>query len=190
MKREILNSYLARAQNLLDFRDEHSICYCALELRKAIEFIVWSQFKDAFFDIVTYKTQYNFFDFILNVQSQSISKMYKMLKKFVPDYVQIANGRVVTNFSEAYGNAPLKSIGKTCYIDTELPNNDYKYLSEVLHYDKEFLPKSYKIDKKKLKGIYKKLIFIRDNYNFPIIPTASGKDKEIIEDLETNFNLK
>lgn len=107
------NGYLIRAEELLNLSDNVTTSYCALELRKAIELIVWSQFKSAFQDFISYKTHFGFFDFIFGTQSQSISKMYDMLKKYSPDYVQHANGNVVFGFSEAHGKAPLKEVGKS-----------------------------------------------------------------------------
>ncbi len=127
------NGYLTRTEELLNKNDNVSISYCALELRKAIELIVWSQFKSAFQNFINYRTRFGFFDFIFGAQSQSISKMYDMLKKYSPNYVQQAKDEKVDVFSEAFGNAPLKEVGKSCFIHPELPNRDYRYLSEIIH---------------------------------------------------------
>ena len=183
-----LKGYLTRAEKLLYKGDDVSICYCALELRKAIELVVWSQFNSAFRDIINYKTSYSFYDFIFSTQSQSISKMYGMLKKYSHNYVEEANKGTVTIYSE--GTRNIREIGKCCFIPTELPNNDYDYLSKIIHYEKEFLPPNFKIDKDKLREIYKRLIFIQNNYTFPIIPIILGKEKEIIEVFKNKFNLK
>ncbi|NHZ84849.1 MAG: hypothetical protein GWP19_03095 [Planctomycetia bacterium] len=183
-------NYLTRADKLLKIGDNISICYCALELRKAIELIVWTQFLSAFQDIINYKTRYSFYDFIFSTQSQSISKMYDMLKKYVPNYVQEANNETVTGYLESFGNAPLNKTGKSCFIHTELPNSDYRYLSEIIHYEKEFLPQNYNIDRDKLRKIYKRLVFIQENYTFHLVPTEPGKEEDIIKEIETKFNLK
>lgn len=185
-----LKGYLTRAKELLKKSDNVSISYCALELRKAIELVVWSQFNSAFQDIINYKTRYHFYDFIFSLQTQSISKMYDMLKRYVPNYIQEANDETVTGYSESIGNASLKEIGKSCFICTELPNSDYRYLSEIIHYEKEFLPQNYKIDRDRLREIYKRLIFIRENYTFHLVPTEPGKEEDIIIEIETKFNLK
>lgn len=185
-----LNGYLIRAEELLNKSDNVSISYCALELRKAIELIIWSQFKSAFQNIISYKSRFRYYDFIFGTQSQSISKMYDLLKKYSPNYVQHAKDKYVRVFLESIGNAPLKEVGKFCFIPGELPNIDYRYLSEIKHYEKEFLPPNNKIDINRLRDIYEKLIFIRDNYTIQLIPTESGKDQDIIKDIITKFNLK
>jgi len=188
LKYSNLKKYLERAKDLLDKKDSVSLGYCALELRRGIELIVWTQFKDAFYDLVTLKTSIDSFKFKEKTQSQSISKMYEMLKKYCPEYSKHAQQKSIWTFKSSYGDAPSMEVGKTCYIPSELPNSDYKYLSEILHYEKEFYPEGFRIDSTKLRAIHKRLKFIEENYTMRLMP-IQGNQESIIKDFKETFHF-
>ena len=184
-----LKDYLERAERLLSNSDNVSLTYCALELRKAIELVVWTQFKDAFIEFTTSMPLIDKFHFRTGVQPQSISKMYEMLKRYSPNYVEFAQDKMVWTYRSSYGDAPTREDGKTCYIPGELPNTDYKYLSEILHYEKEFYPQKFKIEHSKLKQIFDRLNFIKDNYTLRLMPIKREKKQEILNDFKQKFDL-
>lgn len=179
--------YLKRASNLLQFEDEVNLTYCALELRRAIELIIWTQFVDAFRDKIFQAGMYAF-DFPFKLQNKSISKMYELLKKHIRDYAEQATRRVVITHSSAYGDAPYKIDGDVCYIPPELPTSDYRYLSFILHYEKEVDLKKYGPDKKKLSEILERLKFVQEHYTYRILTVNVDIDR-IITNIKTAFNL-
>lgn len=179
--------YLERANNLLQYDDGVQLTYCALELRRAIELIIWTQFIDAFRNKISQAGMYHF-DYPFKLQSHSISKMYELLKKHIRDYAVQASRRVIITHSSAYGNAPYKKDGDVCYIPPELPTSDYRYLSFILHYEKELDPKEYAPDKKKLSDIYKRLKFVQENYTYRFLTVSVDVDK-IIPNIKSAFNL-
>lgn len=181
-----LNGYLERAKKLLSKRDEISLTYCALELRKAIELIVWTQFKDAFCDIMVSNTPLDSFDFKEKTQSKSIEKMYEMLKKYSPNYVEYAQTGEILIFKSASGDGPFREEGKVCYIPGELPKSEYKYLSEILHYEKEFYPKNFIIDYHRLKRILTRLNEIKENYTLRLMAVDKNIE-DIIQDFKEAF---
>ena len=181
MRYSNLKSYLERAAKLLSKADHISLTYGALELRKAIELVVWTQFRDAFIEFITSKSPLiNKFEFRRNIQPQSISKMYEMLKKYSPNYVEFAQSKRVLTFHEGE---------KICWIPGELPNSDYKYLSEILHYEKEFYPQEFKIERSRLKQIFERLKFIHDNYTIQLMAIKREKEQEILNAFKKEFNL-
>lgn len=179
--------YLERAYNLLQHDDDVNLTYCALELRRAIELIIWTQFIDAFRIKISEGGMYHF-DYPFKLQNQSIAKMYELLKKHIRDYAAQASRRVVITHSSAYGDAPYKKDGDVCYIPPELPTSDYRYLSFILHYEKELDPKKYSPDKKKLLEIYERLIFVKDNYTYRFLTVSIEVDK-ILSNIKEAFNL-
>ncbi len=187
MKFEKLNSYFERAKSLLNSNDEVKLTYCALELRRAIELIIWTQFIDAFRIKISEGGMYHF-DYPFKLQNQSITKMYELLKKHIKDYAAQASRRVVITHSSAYGDAPYKKDGDVCYIPPELPTSDYSYLSFILHYEKELDPKKYCPDKKKLSEIYERLKFVKENYTYRFLTVSIDVDK-IISNIKETFNL-
>ncbi|MBT7826231.1 MAG: hypothetical protein HN600_06515 [Bacteroidetes bacterium] len=187
---ESLSGHIDRAKFLLNKKDYISITYCALEMRKAIELVVWSQFYEAFFYKITKLCSLGYYDFMISSQSGSIPKMYALLKKYSPNYVSHAKNNIVLVYKSSYGDAPLKEDGKVCYIPGELPNSYYKYLSELIHYEKEFVPSGFKVDIFLLKKILKILEWLKDNYTLNIIPIIHNKEDEIIKDFIKDFNVK
>lgn len=182
---ESLSNYLQRAKNFLQKDDEVILKYCALELRKAIELVIWKQFKDAFAQILFLKNGWLSFRFVIMLQDQSVGKMYKLLKKHIPDYVELAeNGQVIT-YLPNYG---LSEGGKMCYIYPSLPTKDYNYLSHILHYEKEIDTAEFKPNMKKLTIIYNRLYFMKMNYSYPMPCPERNRDK-IIDDFKEMFNL-
>ena len=179
--------YLERAYNLLQYDEEVNLTYCALELRRAIELIIWTQFIDAFRNKISQAGMYHF-DYPLKLQNQSISKMYELLKKHIRDYASQASRRVIITHSSANGNAPYKKNGDVCYIPPELPTSDYRYLSFIIHYEKELDPKEYCPDKKKLLEIYERLKFVKDYYTYRFLTVNVDVDK-IIPNIKAAFNL-
>ncbi|GJQ61091.1 MAG: hypothetical protein SCALA702_01440 [Melioribacteraceae bacterium] len=183
-----LKDYLNRAQKLLDLSDEVSLTYCALELRKAIELMVWTQFKDVFKTEITNVGLGEFFNPPLKLQNQSISKMYDFLKKHIHNYSnRAANKTVITHKSGFDSDESMTIDGSTCFIQPELVKSDYKYLSEILHYEKEVDPAKFQPSKEKLSQIYNRLKFIEDNYTFRrIVP---NKNMEVlIENFTKTFD--
>lgn len=182
--------YLNRAKELLERNDNVSISYCALELRKSIELIVWTQFKNVFLYIFNNKSNVTFFDFIFSFQSESISKMYEMLKKYSPGYSRGAMNKTIYSHSYTYAKGPLIEEGESCCIPGELPNSNYRYLSELIHYEKEFYPEDFKINKKLLKEIYENLFFLYEHYTYHDLLVDFDKWKEIFVDFKKEFNLE
>ena len=179
MKFEKFNAYLDRAENLLDSNEEVKLTYCALELRRAIELIVWTQFKDAFRKEMSEAGMY-YFVFSYKLQKQRISKMYDLLKKHIKDYSDKANRRVVTTHYHSYNRNVLnKKDGDVCYIPHELPNSDYSYLSSIIHYEKELDPKEHSPDKRKLWEIFERLKFVKDNYTYRFLTVSVNVDRII-----------
>ena len=182
----LIIGYLSRANDLLNNQDEIALKYCALELRQAIELIVWTQFKDAFQEILLKHNLMFSWDFSIILQPQSIQKMYKLLKRHINDYADSAQEKEVMKSFSSSGNEPMKEEGRTCYIPGELPNRDYRYLSGILHYEKEFDHKEHAPDSGKLKEILKRLRFVVKNYTLRVlIPTS--EDEDIIRDITKNF---
>ncbi len=162
MKYKILiDDYLLRTNDLLEFDDVVSLTYCALELRRAIELIVWKQFIDAFRTELA-KLGMCRFDYTHKLQSKSILIMYELLKKHIKEYADYGSRKVLITLKS--GNTLDKKIG-VCFIPSELPTSDHKYLSNLLHYEKEIVPKEYRPDKLKLREIYKRIEFVRDDYS-------------------------
>lgn len=128
------------------------------------------------------------FRFKEKTQSQSIAKMYDMLKKYCPEYVKHAKNKDVWEFTSSNGNAPTKTDGRTCYIRGELPKRDYKYLSEILHYEKEFYPDGFNINPSKIDEIYKELKFFEKNYTIRIMPVKWNEDN-ILQDFKDAFGF-
>lgn len=188
MKFRTLSEYLERAEKLLENDNNVSMSYSALELRKAIELVVWTQFKDAFYEFVSTHTSMEILELRYKLQSQSIPLMYKMLKKYCPDYAECAQSRGVWTFKTSYGNATPTEVGKSCYIPGELPNSDYKYLSEILHYEKEFYPDNFVIESERLKIILDRLKFVKDNYTYRVMP-IQGNNQEIIDEFKAVFGI-
>jgi hypothetical protein len=181
------NEYLKRAYNLLQFDDEVNLTYCALELRRAIELIIWTQFKDAFGRIISKSGMYQF-DYPFKLQNQSISKMYKLLNKHIRDYEKQASQRTVISLFSASGSNPFKKDGDICYIPSELPTSDYHYLSLILHYEKELDPKKFNPDKNKLLAIYERLKFVKENYT--IRGLVAGKEvDDIVKNIKKEFKI-
>ena len=187
MKFENLHNYIERAEILLNSNDEVKLTYCALELRRAIELIIWTQFIDAFRKKISEGGMYHF-DYPFKLQNQSITKMYELLKKHIRDYAAQASRRVVITHKSATGNAPYKKDGDVCYIPPELPTSDYRYLSFILHYEKELDPKKYSPDKKKLSEIFDRLKFVQENYTYRFLTVSEDVDK-IIPNIKAAFNL-
>ena len=74
-----------------------------------------------------------------------------------------------------------------CFIPPELPTSDYNYLSKLLHYEKEIVPEEYRPDRVKLKKIYKRIEFVRENYSRFLV---LNKDRNRIrENLLNSFEL-
>lgn len=179
--------YLERANTLLQSEDSVQLTYCALELRRAIELIIWTQFIDAFRDKISQAGMYNF-DYPFKLQSQSISKMYELLKKHIRGYAAQANRKVIKTHFSACGDAPYKKDGDVCYIPPELPKSDYRYLSFILHYEKELDHGKYEPDKNKLIEIYERLKFVQENYTYRFLTVSVDTDK-IIPNIKAAFNL-
>jgi|ERR1035437_720997 hypothetical protein len=156
--------YLERAYNLLKNNDEVNLTYCALELRRAIELIIWTQFIAAFRSKISESGMYRF-EYSKKLQNHGISIMYELLKKHIRDYAdQASRGIIFPQYEFKYGDVPDKKYGEICYIHPKLPTSDYDYLSFILHYEKESIPKKFRTDKKKLLEIYKRLMFLKDHY--------------------------
>jgi len=187
MKFKRLGNYLERAEYLLNSDDEVNLTYCALELRRAIELIIWTQFIDAFRRKISEGGMYHF-DYPLKLQKQSIHKMYELLKKHIHDYSYRASRRVVVTHSSASGNAPLQKDGDVCYIPPELPTSDYRYLSLIIHYEKELDQKKYGPDKIKLVEIYERLKYFKENYTYRFLTVSIDVD-EIIPNIKKAFSL-
>lgn len=187
MKFQKLNEYLERAEKLLNCDDEVNLTYCALELRRAIELIIWTQFKDAFYLKLSEAGMYHF-DYPFKLQKHSISKMYELLKKHIKEYALMgSNRRVITHFS-ASGNAPYKKDGDVCFIPPELPTSDYDYLSLIIHYEKELDSKKYFPDKIHLKDIFNRLKFVKKNYTYRFM-TVNNDIDNIIPNIKKSFKL-
>lgn len=179
--------YLERASNLLNFDDEVNLTYCALELRRAIELLIWTQFIDAFRNKISQAGMYHF-DYPFKLQNQSITKMYELLKKHIKDYAAQASRRVVITHLSAMGNAPYQKDGDVCYIPPELPTSDYRYLSFIIHYEKELDPKKYCPDKKMLSEIFERLKFVKENYTYRFL-TVNVDVNKIIPNIKELFKL-
>ena len=189
---KLLTEYLDCADSLLKNDDEVSLTYCALELRKAIELIIWKQFSDAFAEPLSRSGLYRI-NFSLKLQQQSITKMYDLLKKHIENYAEIAEGQEVVTFFTPLGDGPIESAprieeGKRCFIPPSLPTCDYRYLSEIIHYENEIDPGKNKPEKLKLKSIYDKIDFVKENYTFPLMVPHKDIDK-IIENFKNIFHF-
>jgi len=184
------DEYIKRASNLLQYDDDINLTYCALELRRAIELIVWTQFIDAFRQHLLNAGMYTF-DYPFKLQSKSILKMYELLKKHISNYFEDGKQRATyIHWSTTYSdNAQPKEIGKECYIPPELPTSDYRYLSNILHYEKEIVPKDFRPNKKRLTSMYEKLKFVQVNYvNIRYLRVDKDID-EIVDNIKKTFNL-
>lgn len=181
--------YLDRAADLLQRQSQVSLTYAALELRKAIEFLIWTQFRETFARIITRQSGLTYYDFIEKTQDRSIKKMYKMLKKHCINYVENAQNKEVNIFKEGLGNAELQKVGSFSYIPPEFAKSYYSYLSIILHYEKDFYPNDFSIDQGELRKIYDELVWMKDNYTFHINPTKSEYD-EIISDINELFGIE
>lgn len=180
--KKLIEDYLLRTNDLLKFDDDVRLTYCALELRRAIELIVWTQFIDAFRRELAKLGMYRF-DYTHKLQSKSILIMYELLKKHIKEYTDYGSRKVLIILKSGKAS---KKIG-VCFIPPELPTSDYKYLSNLLHYEKEIVPKEYRPDKAMLKKIYKRIEFVRDNYSrFLVLNKDVDKIKE---NLLNNFGL-
>lgn len=181
---------LERASNLLESDDLVNLTYCAVELRKAIELIIWTHFIDAFREYLFKAGMYPF-DYSHKLQSKSILKMYKLLKKHISNYAEDGKQRAIyTYWSTTYNdNAQTKKIGKECYIPPELPTSDYRYLSNILHYEKEIVPKGFKPNKKGLVSIYERLKFVDGNYDKFRYLRVDKDIEEIVDNIKKTFNL-
>jgi len=187
MKFKKLANYLERAKLLLESDDEVQLTYCALELRRAVELIIWTQFIDAFRMKLSEGGMY-YFDYPFKLQNQSISQMYNLLKKHIKDYASQASKRMVITHSSAYGDAQYKKDGEVCYIPPELPTSDYSYLSFIIHYEKELDPTKYGPDKMKLLMIFERLKFVSENYTYRFLTVNKDLDK-IIPNIKKTFKL-
>jgi len=182
-----ISEYLERAKELLQCDDEVQLTYCALELRRAIELIIWSQFKDAFYQKLSEAGMY-YSDYPYKLQNHSITKMYELLKKHIDDYAGGASRRRITTHLSATGNGPYIKDGDECYIPPELPTSDYRYLSFILHYEKEIDPQKYQPDKKLLLEIYKRLLFVKGHYTYRFLTINKDEDK-VIQNIKDSFGL-
>lgn len=185
---ENFSAYLERASNLLKSDNDIDLIYCSLELRRAIELIVWTQFNDAFSNKL-FEYGITHLDYHrLKLQEHSISIIYDLLKKHITNYASNASQRNITIWSSGGGKYPHKEDGKACYIPPELPTSDYHYLSNILHYEKELSPKDNKPQKKELAKIHKRLMFVKKNYTNRFL-TIDKEIKNIKSNINSAFNL-
>lgn len=181
--KKLIDEYLQRTNDLLKYDDEINLTYCALELRRAIELIIWTQFIDAFRRELAKLGMYRI-DYSYKLQSKSILIMYELLKKHIKEYTDYGSRKVLIILKS--GNALNKKLG-VCFIPPELPTVDYRYLSNLLHYEKEIVPKEYRPAKEKLIKIYKRIKFVKNNYSrFLVLNKDINKIKG---NLLNNFGL-
>ena len=110
--------------------------------------------------------------------------MYELLKKHIKEYTEYGSRRVT--FVLKSGNASNKKIG-ICFLPPELPTFDYSYLSNLLHYEKDIVSPKYKPNKEKLKKIYKRIEFVRNNFSGFLVLNKSLE--KIKDNLLNSFNL-
>jgi hypothetical protein len=187
MERNKLQEYLDRAVKLLEYEDNVNLTYCALELRRAIEFIIWKQFINAFREKIFAGGMYSI-DYPIKLQNQSISKMYELLKRHIKNYAVEGSRRVFTTFLSSYRNGPLIKEAEYCYIPPELPTSDYQYLSLLIHYEKALDPKDCGPDKNKLLQIYDRLDFVYKHFTMDYLMVNLDVEN-ILSDIKETFKL-
>jgi hypothetical protein len=179
MNDDLIRNYLGTAEELLKNENDRYLYYAALELRKACEALVWAHFEDAFGEILSF-TQLP--DFKLRLQSESTFYLYQLLKKHVPQYAEYAKKGITFTISDIdyYGNERIEL--SITHIPGELPQDDYRYLSNFLHFEKGYtnIP-----DRDRLQKIHGKIKVVCDNCT-GLFSVHEGHE-EIVDDIISRF---